>query len=251
MPQADRTPIGMEIIAKTKSDSHSRLSVLLMQEKRRGVDSFFYPYINILPEVFTNVPINFGPELLSMLKGSMAIRTIDKKKAEIRAAYDVVNEAVEDFDFTYEEFAWARTVVITRLWVMDIKGEKTETLVPMDVLNHWHSDEVKTTWGYDNDMQGFKLQTRPHKTMKRGEDLHISYGQKDQSRFFVNYGFALDGNQIDNEAVIKLKAAGSVREFQVGVMFDGDKTSSAFAFARRAFAAGSETPPDPGAISAE
>jgi hypothetical protein len=37
------------------------------------------------------------------------------------------------------------------------------------------------------------------RTIQRGDQVYDSYGRKCNSRFFVNYGFALDDNEEDNE----------------------------------------------------
>eukprot|EP00466_Bigelowiella_natans_P011240 jgi/Bigna1/87254/estExt_fgenesh1_pg.C_180095 len=71
--------------------------------------------------------------------------------------------------------------------------------VPMaDMLNHHPTRQ--TTWGYSDKKQGFVMTT----TQKVGSDQQLfdSYGRKWQGRYFVNYGFTIDQNYEDNDAVI-------------------------------------------------
>lgn len=55
-------------------------------------------------------------------------------------------------------------------------------------------------------MNGFTITTL--RTIQRGEEVFDSYGRKCNSRFFVNYGFALTDNE-DNEGGIVLSQTNS------------------------------------------
>ena len=86
-------------------------------------------------------------------------------------------------------------------------------------------------WTFDDSLNGFTITTM--RAIDRGEQVYDSYGRKCNSRFFVNYGFALEDNEEDNEALLAFAcppdapslarknqmAAGknllSLREFQV------------------------------------
>ena len=54
---------------------------------------------------------------------------------------------------------------------------------------------------FDDHLNGFTIISL--KTIQRGEQVYDSYGRKCNSRFFVNYGFALSDNEDDNEAVLR------------------------------------------------
>jgi hypothetical protein len=43
--------------------------------------------------------------------------------------------------------------------------------------------------------------------LQRGDQVFDSYGQKCNSRFLVNYGFALEENEMDNEVIFGLQMA--------------------------------------------
>jgi hypothetical protein len=58
-------------------------------------------------------------------------------------------------------------------------------------------DECETKWTFDDPRNGFIITSL--KTIQRGDQVYDSYGRKCNSRFFVNYGFALDENTEDNE----------------------------------------------------
>ena len=93
---------------------------------------------------------------------------------------------------------WARLAVITRIFGFDINGEKHDGLVAMaDMLNHKRPHE--TSWNFDDSKNSFVITTT--KRLLKGAQIFDSYGRKCNSRFFVNYGFALEKNE-DNQAAL-------------------------------------------------
>jgi histone-lysine N-methyltransferase SETD3 len=147
--------------------------------------------------------------------------------------------------------------VITRIFGLQIEGNKTDGLVPYaDMLNHKKpcsdtgpvkADEADTKWTYEDSRRGFIITTT--RTIPRGEQVFDSYGRKCNSRFFVNYGFTLEDNE-DNEATIrvglpssdphysmKLRMLGgrehsAKREFQIPATFGHKKVKELLSFMR-------------------
>jgi len=248
---------GLELRSK-----HSYLAAYLLQERAKGKESYWYPYIQSLPKTYANMPIFFKPDLLRLLKGSFTLDKISDRLESLRAEYNNICQHVPDMrQFTHEEFVWARMAVITRIFGLMIKGVKTDGLVPYaDMLNHKRPrehNETDTRWTFDDTMNGFTITAL--REINRGEQVYDSYGRKCNSRFFVNYGFALEDNEEDNEAVIRLSIPADapalslktrlvggrnllgVREFQVPATYrethDRErKTKEMFAFARFALA---------------
>jgi hypothetical protein len=98
---------------------------------------------------------------------------------------------------TLTDFEWARTVVITRVFGFQINNKNIQGLVPLaDMLNH--NAAPTTKWQYDTDMQAFTVVST--QWVLKGIELLDSYGPKCNSRYLVNYGFALPDNQANNEA---------------------------------------------------
>jgi len=143
-----------------------------------------------------------------------------------------------------------RLAVITRIFGLVINGNKTDGLVPMaDMLNHKRPRE--TSWTFDDKRNGFTITSL--KALSRGDQVYDSYGRKCNSRFFVNYGFALEENE-DNQTMIplaippndsvfqmKLRFVGghpssTRRRFQIPIQYKEKETKECFSFARFAFA---------------
>mmetsp|Transcript_27829 Transcript_27829/g.49130 ORF Transcript_27829/g.49130 Transcript_27829/m.49130 type:complete len:464 (-) Transcript_27829:135-1526(-) len=180
--------------------SHSWLACYLCQEKHAS-SSYWKPFIDILPDKYYNMPIFFNDHYNKHLKGSYSIEMAATRNKQLRQEYEGIVRACPAFrKYHYLEFVWGRLAVITRIFSLDINGRTTDGLVPMaDMLNHHPTRQ--TTWGYSDRKQGFVMTT----TQEVGPDVEIfdSYGRKWQGRYFVNYGFTIDDNYEDNDAVIQ------------------------------------------------
>lgn len=106
-------------------------------------------------------------------------------------------QAAPDFGrFTVHDFSWARMMVASRNFGITIDKSKTDALVPFaDMLNHFRPRETK--WTFDQDTYCFTISTL--KKLKAGHQVYDSYGKKCNSRFLLNYGFAVEKNQEAND----------------------------------------------------
>jgi histone-lysine N-methyltransferase SETD3 len=136
---------------------------------------------------------------------------------------------------------------------LTIQGRKTDGLVPLaDLLNHRRPRETK--WAFEDAVNGFVITSL--RALEGGQQVHDSYGRKCNSRFFVNYGFALDDNP-DNEVSftfsvpasdpfyafrMRLLGGQASREFSLNALFSHKdvQTREAFSFLRFLVARGSE-----------
>jgi histone-lysine N-methyltransferase SETD3 len=202
---------------------HSFLASYLLQE-RRTKNSFWQPYIRILPERYANMPLFFDEEKLSWLAGSFSLGKISERIDSLKREYDAIRQMVPEFQvYAFDEFVWARLVVITRIFGLVIEGNKTDGLVPYaDMLNHKRPRETK--WNFDDSRYGFIITSL--RTIQRGEEVYDSYGRKCNSRFFVNYGFALDENE-DNEAILRVQLPRNDPHFAMKLRFLGGREIAA------------------------
>jgi len=117
------------------------------------------------------------------------------------------------------------------------------------MLNHKRPRE--TSWTFDNKRNSFTITTL--KTIVRGEPIYDSYGPKCNSRFLVNYGFALEHNE-DNQCqlhvaipttdphyALKLRLLGGYasnarRRFHIPIQYGEKETRECFSFVRFALA---------------
>eukprot|EP00472_Partenskyella_glossopodia_P014212 CAMPEP_0197540538 /NCGR_PEP_ID=MMETSP1318-20131121/66204_1 /TAXON_ID=552666 /ORGANISM="Partenskyella glossopodia, Strain RCC365" /LENGTH=402 /DNA_ID=CAMNT_0043099571 /DNA_START=71 /DNA_END=1279 /DNA_ORIENTATION=+ len=182
--------------------AHTWIATFLLQERHKKKSSFFYPYINALPKKFPTIPLFFKENLLKELKGSFSLGKISRRNEHLNHEYIRLQHKLEEFKhFSYEDFVWARLVVITRIFGIVVNGVKTDGLVPYaDMLNHKVPRE--TNWTYSDAKEGFNITTI--RGLKMGAEVFDSYGHKCNHRFFVNYGFTIRNNHDDNECVISI-----------------------------------------------
>lgn len=196
---AKQSEIGTKLLKCPIASSHSYLACYLIEEKYKGSSSFWKPYLDILPKTYRNMPIYFNQLELDELKGSFTLYKIADRHDELKSEYTNIIQNVPEFHGTYDEFVWARMVVITRIFGFEVDQVKMDGLVPMaDMLNHKNPRE--TDWLFDDKRNAFTITTL--KPVKAFEPLFDSYGRKCNSRFFVNYGFCLDNNEEDNQVAL-------------------------------------------------
>lgn len=243
---AKESEIGQKLLESglTLSSQHSYLACFLLQERAKE-SSFWDPYLRCLPTKYSNMPINFTDEEKRYLKGSFSIEKMEARVESLEYEYNNICDHITGFEkiASLEDFIWARHVVITRIFGMSIeKDVKTNGLVPMaDMLNHKQPRETK--WTFDRSRRAFTITAL--RQLHQGEQVFDSYGRKCNSRFFVNYGFALEDNS-DNETVLrfvldqsdplfplKQKYIGPESlAFQIPADLQHEKTLELFSFAR-------------------
>ena len=102
--------------------------------------------------------------------------------------------------YPLKEFSHVRMLISSRIFGITVDGKKTDSLVPLsDMLNHRCPQQ--TSWEYKEEYKAFVIDTK--ESIPRGDEIYDSYGRKCNSRFFMNYGFILEGNT-DNEVPIKI-----------------------------------------------
>jgi len=96
---------------------------------------------------------------------------------------------------TYDDFAWARMMVASRNFGILVDGVRTDALVPYaDMLNHQRPRQ--TRWAFDSKRQAFLIHSLC--PLHVGQQVFDSYGKKCNSRFLLNYGFAVEYNRDDD-----------------------------------------------------
>eukprot|EP00826_Nyctotherus_ovalis_P039605 TRINITY_DN381_c0_g1_i1.p1 TRINITY_DN381_c0_g1~~TRINITY_DN381_c0_g1_i1.p1 ORF type:complete len:477 (+),score=178.23 TRINITY_DN381_c0_g1_i1:513-1943(+) len=203
LEMAKEAPIGSKMEkAKLKllSPKHSFLSSYLLQELRK-TDSKWQPYLDMLPKSTSNFPIFFTEEEKGWLAGSPFLKQVEDKIEDVAKDYKTIVDAVPEFaQYSLKEFSHARMLISSRIFGIMVDGKKTDSLVPLaDMLNHRCPQQ--TSWEYKEDVKGFVIDVK--EAIPRGDEIYDSYGRKCNSRFFMNYGFILEGNQ-DNEVPVKI-----------------------------------------------
>jgi histone-lysine N-methyltransferase SETD3 len=191
------------------ASKHCYLSVFLLCLRSEGLASAFAPYVAALPQSYPNMPIFWAPEELRWLSGSALLEQVEDRRRNIRCDYELLCSAVPELGeaFSLLDFAWARMAVASRNFGIVVDGVRTDALVPYaDMLNHLRPRQ--TRWLFDSSRKAFLIISMH--ALTAGQQVCDSYGKKCNSRFLLNYGFAVEHNhdedtgQCHNEVRLQL-----------------------------------------------
>lgn len=183
------------------------LAVFLIWERYSGTVSDWLPYIKLLPERFTT-PAYFSSTELSFLPKETrlkALKEIEKVKSNFNEVKEFCrNNCKQLFDvLTYENFLWAWYVVNSRSVFyqsscsdfLNPDEPDNMALAPfLDLLNHSPTANIKA--GYNKDSNRYEIVTLD--AYKPYEQVFISYGCHSNQKLFIEYGFCVPGNLLDD-----------------------------------------------------
>ncbi len=190
--------------------THSLLSAWLLAEQADPA-SFWQPYLQVLPRRFDHIPLFFPKHLRAPLAGTYAEHLLNQRHIKIEDDYRALCAGDPSFArFTLQQFQWAMTVTASRCFALHQAGQpQVLGLVPLlDLFNHQHQPNQR--WCYDNDRDAFTLTSAD--PIATGETLSISYGRKNDLRFWLHYGFLDSDNTQPRVAVTVTAPAGDPQE---------------------------------------
>ncbi|KAI8372968.1 uncharacterized protein BYT42DRAFT_578733 [Radiomyces spectabilis] len=172
--------------------------VLLSQEPQ----SWWKPYLDLLPSHFDTMPVKFPKMLADHLPASLH-EEVAQQKAKIQSDYLSASRFLQaksaqtgkTYTMTPEEYEWAWLCVNTRCIHMATAYSAGQAgnlaMAPMlDFLNH--SCEAQIDSGFNQRQQCFEIRTLiPY---RKGEQVFINYGPHDNFAILREYGFVLSNN---------------------------------------------------------
>jgi len=181
----------MQEEADLSAPKHIFLVFFLLTD-RLNPSSPFQSYYRALPSTFPSIPLFWSQEDLSFLEGSYMLTLIADRRAALQADYTELCRIIPSFsEFSEADFIWARMIVASRNFGVDIDQNHTDILCPIaDMLNHFRPRMTK--WAYDDEEEAFKVSSL--QALSAGAELLDSYGKKCNSRFLLNYGFCVADN---------------------------------------------------------
>ena len=194
LEMAKAAPIGKKMVdagLDLLSPKHCFLTTYVLQE-RRNLTSKWKFFLDILPKTMENFPIFFSESEEVHLEGSPFLEQVKDKRRDIEKDYETIAAVAPELrEWTVREFSEVRMMVSSRIFGMNIEGQKTDGFVPMaDMLNHKRPRE--TSWTYTDEKAGFVIEAC--QDIPRNNQVFDSYGKKCNSLFFLNYGFIVENN---------------------------------------------------------
>ena len=173
------------------------LIAIFMLEEMQQQDSFFSPYFNSLPDDVSNFPIFWSDNILFLLRGSELFNAIQDRKREFINDYTTICNCCKGFDkhYSFEDFLYVRVLIGSRNFGITINGIKRSAMVPLaDMLNHSQNQNVN--WTFNNTNKYFEMTANKH--ISNGTQLEDSYGEKNNIKMLIYYGFLIENNPRDS-----------------------------------------------------
>ncbi|KAJ2377765.1 hypothetical protein IW150_001189, partial [Coemansia sp. RSA 2607] len=173
------------------------LAAFLVHQRFVCADSFWKPYIDILPAQY-HTPLEFSDAELQILVETPAEHSVEDRRQkyadEHRSAVTAVGGKIGGA-LTFANYVWAASAVCSRSFSKDlVKGsdeltESSEVLLPLlDMMNHLPRRRV--SWICDD--SGIEFVTG--QLLRRGEQVYNNYGPKSNEELMLGYGFCVPDN---------------------------------------------------------
>jgi histone-lysine N-methyltransferase SETD3 len=181
-------------------DERTYLLAFILQEKERGADSFWKPFVDILPKSFPTHPFFFHKDEFTLLHGSFAHGMVEYQRTKLASRHAELCQHVPGFQrFTLEQFIWAHFAVVSRTFSVMQGGSIVTCMVPLaDMINDGRP--ANTRWALSADEQFFEVHvTEP---IARGQEVLTTYGSRHNLHLLVQYGFVHEPNEHDEVMLI-------------------------------------------------
>ncbi|XP_038049324.1 SET domain-containing protein 4-like [Patiria miniata] len=176
--------------------SHQMLTVYLLFEACKGVGSFWFPYIAVLPQMFGTPPFFNERELQLLPKDTCThakaqIENVSSAFKELSAFFELLRGTYPSMSsrLSFERFRWAWFAVNTRCVYMKQENQQGNcALAPyIDLLNH--SPEAETEAGFDSSLDCYVVKTETG--CKKWQQAFICYGPHGNDKLLLEYGFVV------------------------------------------------------------
>lgn len=226
-----RETMGKDALPSTINDFLAIACQLIHEKYVKGDQSFYKPYIDVLPETDeVNPTFTWSDEDLSFLKGSPVIAATQSMQMKLKREYDdllgkegaLCDRFPDRFPrehFTYDAWEWAFTMLFSRaIRLRNVKDGETLAMVPYaDLINHSafsraYIDARETgDWLFKNGEEEVILYA--DRGYRKMEQIYISYGPKSNADLLLLYGFALERNPYNSvDVTVSIAAPRSIQK---------------------------------------
>lgn len=211
--------IGNLFSSELNYSAQSIIAIFLIYEKHLDHHSFWKPYLDTLPKTYTNPEFctkvekqflypSIANDLESMTKNLKFDYLILIRSIKLLSNNSTCVHCKKSFYniFSYPNFVWAYYTVNTRAVYMDnsniksfinIRNKNNLALVPfLDFFNHDFETVAKANFVTISDTEKF-YQIKSLKSYLPGTQVFINYGAHCNHKLFLEYGFFIPNNPLD------------------------------------------------------
>ncbi|KAI0567313.1 Rubisco LSMT substrate-binding protein [Gracilaria domingensis] len=191
-------------------DEYIAIACFLISERAKGEDSFWKPYLDILPVDEDLIPLfRWSEDDLALLKGSPCLSACTSLRLKLEQEFESArnqhfSKNPEHFPgdvFCKDAWEWAFAILFSR--AIMLTAEQKIALVPYaDLLNHnpFCSNYIDVQNKLLLDRKVVALYTdRPYGKM---DQVFVTYGPKSNSDLLLLYGFVSDRNPYDSVEIV-------------------------------------------------
>ncbi|KAL3147314.1 hypothetical protein ABBQ32_002799 [Trebouxia sp. C0010 RCD-2024] len=198
-----------------------RLACKLLREKAKGSASPWHPYLQVLPQHVPSPLVSFTWEDMQAIQVPDMIQQLHHASWLLSDAFPRLSPQATG-NASREDLEWAVSIVHSRTFGTPAKegGTAVHMLLPLvDFLNHsgdececfpgdpavptanvrWHLVAPPT----ENPSQGFKMHLVAREDIPQGQELLLSYGDRNNDDFFLHYGFVPLRNPHDDTVLFQ------------------------------------------------
>ncbi|RVE42518.1 hypothetical protein evm_012826 [Chilo suppressalis] len=199
------------------------LALVLLLEKS-SQDSFWKPYIDMLPEKYATV-LYFSNEELSALKPSPVFESALKLYRSIARQYAYFCNKIHTLNipvmkklqeiFTFDNYRWAVSTVMTRQNNIQLGNSDVTAFIPLwDMCNHEHG-KITTDFNKEQD----RGECYALRDFKEGEQIFIFYGSRSNADLFLHNGFVYPNNRHDSLSLtLGVSSSDPLRETRLALL---------------------------------
>ncbi|KAI9263180.1 hypothetical protein BDA99DRAFT_59848 [Phascolomyces articulosus] len=157
------------------------MALFLAQQKKLGNESFYAPYLNMLPDKIM-IGLCIDENDIRYLENTTLYHSIQERKQNVSNEFQkLIEDLPENTDITWEEFLWGYSVLSSRSFPYSLIDPNydgpSEVLFPLlDALNHKPNTHI--TWMRNGDPETGSLSFVIGNEIEAGEQIWNNYGAK-------------------------------------------------------------------------
>jgi len=145
-------------------------TMFLLSEKSNK-DSFYKPYVDILPDDYFNIGLFFDEYETHWLRGSTLFEEVRGKKEEMKKFFNLVKD---EFNCSFEDFCWAYSNANSKNFNYVNKETENTYMIPLiDLLTIDIPNNNQTKLEYDQNRDGFSLKANKKNILKKQKNIPI------------------------------------------------------------------------------